>query len=119
MTNPAESLVDLLDLEQIEVNIFRGRSPHESLQRVFGGQVAGQALVAAARTTDGKRQPECPIRNRCTRLFPQFRTPAGPVPSPPAPAPPSRAGARKCMKKLLLRMRRGPQSCTRYAVCGP
>ncbi len=27
MTNPAESLVDLLDLEQIEVNIFRGRSP--------------------------------------------------------------------------------------------
>lgn len=55
MTNPAERLVDLLDLEQIEVNIFRGRSPHESLQRVFGGQVAGQALVAAARTTDGER----------------------------------------------------------------
>jgi acyl-CoA thioesterase-2 len=49
-TNPAERLVDLLDLEQIEVNIFRGRSPQESLQRVFGGQVAGQALVAAART---------------------------------------------------------------------
>lgn len=40
MTNPAERLVDLLDLEQIEVNIFRGRSPQESLQRVFGGQVA-------------------------------------------------------------------------------
>ena len=55
MTNPAERLVDLLDLEQIEVNIFRGRSPHESLQRVFGGQVAGQALVAAGRTTDGDR----------------------------------------------------------------
>lgn len=55
MTNPAESLVALLDLEQIEVNIFRGRSPEESLQRVFGGQVAGQALVAAGRTTDGDR----------------------------------------------------------------
>jgi acyl-CoA thioesterase-2 len=55
MTNPAERLVDLLDLEQIELNIFRGRSPEESLQRVFGGQVAGQALVAAGRTTDGLR----------------------------------------------------------------
>ncbi|GAA3490813.1 MULTISPECIES: acyl-CoA thioesterase [Streptomyces] len=55
MTNPAERLVDLLDLEQIEVNIFRGHSPQEHLQRVFGGQVAGQALVAAGRTTDGDR----------------------------------------------------------------
>lgn len=55
MTNPAESLVALLDLEQIEVDIFRGRSPQESLQRVFGGQVAGQALVAAGRTTEGDR----------------------------------------------------------------
>jgi acyl-CoA thioesterase-2 len=55
MTNPAESLVDLLDLEQIEVNIFRGRSPEESLQRVFGGQVAGQALVAAGRTVEPDR----------------------------------------------------------------
>ncbi|MFE3935324.1 acyl-CoA thioesterase, partial [Streptomyces goshikiensis] len=55
MTNPAERLVDLLDLEQIEVNIFRGASPQESLQRVFGGQVAGQALVAAGRTTESDR----------------------------------------------------------------
>jgi acyl-CoA thioesterase-2 len=47
-----DSLVDLLDLEPIEVNIFRGVSPDESRQRVFGGQVAGQALVAAARTID-------------------------------------------------------------------
>jgi acyl-CoA thioesterase-2 len=45
-----DSLVELLDLEPIEVNIFRGVSPDESRQRVFGGQVAGQALVAAART---------------------------------------------------------------------
>jgi acyl-CoA thioesterase II len=47
-----DELVMLLDLEAIEVNIFRGRSPDESRQRVFGGQVAGQALVAATRTVD-------------------------------------------------------------------
>jgi acyl-CoA thioesterase-2 len=45
-----DALIDLLDLEAIEVNIFRGLSPDEDRQRVFGGQVAGQALVAAART---------------------------------------------------------------------
>ena len=43
---------NLLDLEPIEVNLFRGRSPDENRQRVFGGQVAGQALVAATRTID-------------------------------------------------------------------
>ena len=47
-----DDLVELLDLEAIEVNIFRGNSPDENRQRVFGGQVAGQALVAAARTID-------------------------------------------------------------------
>jgi acyl-CoA thioesterase-2 len=47
-----DDLIALLDLEAIEVNIFRGRSPDEDQQRVFGGQVAGQALVAAARTVD-------------------------------------------------------------------
>ena len=44
--------MELLDLEPIEVNIFRGVSPDEERQRVFGGQVAGQALVAAVRTVD-------------------------------------------------------------------
>ena len=53
----------LLDLEPIEVNIFRGRSPDEERQRVFGGQVAGQALVAAARTVDDRRPRAC---TRCT-----------------------------------------------------
>ena len=47
-----DDLCALLDLEPIEVNIFRGVSPDENRQRVFGGQVAGQALVAAARTVD-------------------------------------------------------------------
>jgi acyl-CoA thioesterase-2 len=55
MSDPAHGLVELLDLERIEEDIFRGRNPEESLQRVFGGQVAGQALVAAGRTTDGAR----------------------------------------------------------------
>ncbi len=45
-----DRLVGTLDLEQIETDIFRGVSPEVSLQRVFGGQVAGQALVAAGRT---------------------------------------------------------------------
>ncbi len=48
-----DDLVALLDLETIEVNIFRGRPPNENRLRVFGGQVAGQAVVAAARTLDG------------------------------------------------------------------
>ena len=47
-----DQLVALLDLEEIEVNLFRGRSPEEGSQRVFGGQVAGQALVAAGRTVE-------------------------------------------------------------------
>jgi acyl-CoA thioesterase-2 len=50
-----DDLVSLLDLEQLEVNIFRGRSPEITLQRVFGGQVAGQALVAAGRTVPEDR----------------------------------------------------------------
>jgi acyl-CoA thioesterase-2 len=55
MSNQLDRLLDLLDLEQIEMNIFRGRSPDERVQRVFGGQVAGQALVAAGRTVPGDR----------------------------------------------------------------
>ena len=51
-SRPLDDLIALLDLEVIEVNIFRGVSPDENRQRVFGGQVAGQALVAAARTID-------------------------------------------------------------------
>ena len=50
-----DELVTLLDLEAIEVNLFRGVSPDENRQRVFGGQVAGQALVAATRTVQPDR----------------------------------------------------------------
>ncbi|HEY0292329.1 MAG TPA: acyl-CoA thioesterase II, partial [Hansschlegelia sp.] len=47
------NLLGVLALEQLEVNLFRGRSPQTGWQRVFGGQVVGQALVAATRTVDG------------------------------------------------------------------
>ena len=53
MSKALDALVDLLDLEPLEVNLFRGVSPDDHRQRVFGGQVAGQALVAAGRTVDG------------------------------------------------------------------
>ena len=52
MQEALDRLVALLDLEELEVNIFRGRSPQEERQRVFGGQVAGQALVSAGRTVE-------------------------------------------------------------------
>src|ERR1700720_3320472 len=53
MTSAVQDLLTVLDLESIEVNLFRGRSPQVGWQRVFGGQVIGQALVAACRTVDG------------------------------------------------------------------
>lgn len=48
-------VIGLLDLEQIEENIFRGVSPKARTQRVFGGQVLGQALAAAIRTVEPSR----------------------------------------------------------------
>src|SRR3954452_19755466 len=50
-----DDLVRLLDLEQIEVDMFRGTSPDVTKQRVFGGQVAGQAMVAAGPTVEPGR----------------------------------------------------------------
>ncbi|HUQ39533.1 MAG TPA: acyl-CoA thioesterase II [Acidimicrobiales bacterium] len=55
MSEILDSLLDLLDLESIEVNMFRGHSPEEGRGRVFGGQVAAQALMAAGRTVDPSR----------------------------------------------------------------
>src|SRR5258707_14299929 len=48
-------LLSILDLEPLEENLFRGRSPQDGWQRVFGGQVLGQALVAAVRTVPPER----------------------------------------------------------------
>lgn len=55
MSEAVETLIDILDLEAIEKNIYRGESPDVGWQRVFGGQVIGQALVAAQRTVDEER----------------------------------------------------------------
>jgi acyl-CoA thioesterase-2 len=55
MPESLEDLVELLDLEMIDVDLFRGRQPQTAMQRVFGGQVLGQALVAASRTVDPER----------------------------------------------------------------
>ncbi len=52
MASAVEELLGILDLEPLEVNLFRGRSPQSRWQRVFGGQVIGQALVAACRTVE-------------------------------------------------------------------
>src|ERR1700754_4075946 len=49
-------LLSILDLERLEVDLFRGRWAQVGAQRVFGGQVIGQSLVAASRTVEG-RQP--------------------------------------------------------------
>jgi len=54
-TNALNDLVRLLDLEQLELNLFRGQSTHEGWQRVYGGQVLAQALVAAVRTVAVER----------------------------------------------------------------
>jgi acyl-CoA thioesterase-2 len=48
----SRDLVELLDLETLDTNLFRGRQPDTDRQRVFGGQVAAQALVAGTRTVD-------------------------------------------------------------------
>jgi acyl-CoA thioesterase II len=52
MASAVQQLIETLDLEPLELNLFRGRSPQSSWQRVFGGQVIGQALVAACRTVE-------------------------------------------------------------------
>ncbi len=56
MTDPVGDLLALLDLERLELDLFRGQSPdEEESQRVFGGQVIAQALVAAYRTVEGRK----------------------------------------------------------------
>jgi len=55
MSVAMQELLDILDLEKLEHNLFRGRSPKESWQRVFGGQTIAQALVAAQRTVEPDR----------------------------------------------------------------
>lgn len=55
MPESTEELVGLLELEEIEKGLYRGRQPRTRLQRVFGGQVAGQALAACIETVEAER----------------------------------------------------------------
>ena len=57
MADAVDEMLAILDLERLEHNLFRGRSPKDRWQRVFGGQVIGQALVAATRTVEAARGP--------------------------------------------------------------
>lgn len=55
MASPLSDLLALLDLEPLEVNLFRGESRRMGSERVYGGQVLAQSLVAAGRTVDEAR----------------------------------------------------------------
>lgn len=55
MSSAVDNLLSILDLEPLEHNLFRGMSPQVGWQRVFGGQVIGQSLVAASRTVPEDR----------------------------------------------------------------
>jgi acyl-CoA thioesterase II len=55
MSSAVDQLLNILDLETLEQNLFRGNSPQTGWQRVFGGQVIGQALVAACRTVENRK----------------------------------------------------------------
>ncbi|WP_340674251.1 acyl-CoA thioesterase II [Nocardioides aromaticivorans] len=52
MGEATQKLVALLDLEKLDTDLFRGQQPETIRQRVYGGQVAAQALIAASRTVD-------------------------------------------------------------------
>lgn len=52
MSASTQDLVDLLDIEELDTGLYRGRQPTTSRQRVFGGQVAAQALIAVTRSVD-------------------------------------------------------------------
>jgi hypothetical protein len=70
MKPPVADLIRLLDLEKIEENIFRGFNPADLSQRVFGGQVLAQALIAASRTA--------PPERACHSLHAYFLRPGDP-----------------------------------------
>lgn len=55
--NAVNDLLRILDLEEVEKNLYRGMSPQVGWQRVFGGLVISQSLIAATRTVDEERVP--------------------------------------------------------------
>ena len=59
MNTRAMRLLNLLQLEQVDDNLFRAENEPENGQRIFGGQVIAQALIASSRTLDGYRMHSC------------------------------------------------------------
>mgnify|MGYP000321011546 FL=1 len=55
MNDALQQLLDILQLEKIDTNIYRGSTPETTNQRVFGGQVFAQAMRAAQDTVDQDR----------------------------------------------------------------
>ena len=115
-----DALVKLLDLEPIEVNIFRGVQPDEERQRVFGGQVAGQALVAAARTVEPERRVHSlhayflrPGRPDACRSSTRSTASATAARSPPAASSPSSTARPSSTCRRQFQRARGRASSTR------
>lgn len=79
MQTALDTVLAILDLEVIEVNLFRGVSPDVDRQRVFGGQVAGQALVAAARTVDTGADTEARLVHSLHAYFLRPGDPKAPI----------------------------------------
>ncbi len=80
MSEALDSLIQLLDLEFIEDDVYRGGHPENARNRAFGGQVIAQALMAAGRTVESGRvhslhsyflrpgEPSTPILFRVDRI---------------------------------------------------
>ncbi|MEU2248804.1 acyl-CoA thioesterase II [Streptomyces sp. NPDC019224] len=87
MSTALDSLLDLLDLERIEQDVFRGTSRSAVVPRVFGGQVAAQALVAAGRTVPAgvpralgsARAGEAPLAHSLHAYFLRAGDPGAPI----------------------------------------
>ena len=80
------SIEEILELEQLERDIFRGIVAETMLPRTFGGQVAGQALVSAVRTVDPRTRDDRPAPPRTLPIDsaqnPTASAPQGALPDP-------------------------------------
>ena len=104
MSSAVDDLLAILDLEPLEHNLFRGRSPQVGWQRVFGGQVIGQALVAALPHRRGPRS-----RIRCTPISccpatPRCRSSTRSTASATAAASPPAAWSRSSTAQAIFSM---------------
>jgi acyl-CoA thioesterase-2 len=93
MNAATADLIRLLDLERVDENLFHGLSPATQVQRIFGGQVLAQALVAAARTVAPDR--------RCHSLHAYFLRPGDPRVPMSYAVDPSRDGGSFSVRRVV------------------